>query len=176
MVAWDPGWAASFERVRAELEPTLGAVLLRPIEHIGSTAVPGLSAKPIVDMLAVVGDVDEVDGLVRSLNQIGWLWAPEASDDQQCRRSFCRPSIEKRTHHLHVVEGGTPAWPGWIAFRDLLRSRGDLAQQYAELKTGLAERFGSEPDQRDAYRAGKADFIGRWTAEALSEDPTFPGV
>ena len=104
MFPYDPDWASRFERERVRLTPILQPYLVQPLEHIGSTSVPGLAAKPIIDMLAVVDDMSPVTSEEDSLQQIGWLLAPEAADDIERRLSFCTPSRELRTHHLHVVE------------------------------------------------------------------------
>ena len=103
MYPYDPDWAPSFERERLRLTPILQPFLVQPLEHIGSTSVPGLVAKPIVDMLAVVKDISPMIAEEESLRQIGWLLAPEPGDDIKRRLSFCTPSRELRTHHLHIV-------------------------------------------------------------------------
>ena len=92
MYQYDPDWASSFERERLRLTPLLQPYLVRPLEHIGSTSVPGLVAKPIIDMLAVVEDISPVIVEEDSLRQIGWLLAPEPADNVERRLSFCTPS------------------------------------------------------------------------------------
>ena len=167
MCPYDPGWASSFERERLRLSPILQPYLLQPIEHMGSTAVAGLVAKPIIDMLAVVEDISPVIVEEESLRQIGWLLAPEPGDDIERRLSFCTPSRKLRTHHLHIVEDEFSGWRGWLAFRDYLRKNPDVAQEYGELKSQLSIEHRSEPNQRDQYRAGKADWVSTVTAQAL---------
>lgn len=83
--------------------------------------------------------------------------------------SFCTPSIEHRTHHLHVIEEVSPNWRGWIAFRDYLRVHTDTANEYASLTRLLAVAHGGDPNDRQRYRAGKAEFIREVTALALAE-------
>jgi GrpB-like predicted nucleotidyltransferase (UPF0157 family) len=85
-----------------------------------------------------------------------------------CSRSAIPPSSAGRT--IHVVEAGSPQWAGWLAFRDHLRAHPETAAEYAELKVRLAARHGHDPNERDAYRAGKAAFITEVTAAALSDD------
>jgi GrpB-like predicted nucleotidyltransferase (UPF0157 family) len=85
--------------------------------------------------------------------------------------SFCTPSIEWRTHHLHVVEEASGGWKGWLAFRDALRADPKLAAQYAALKREMADRYGQDPNQRDEYRNGKAAFITDVTALATKSHP-----
>ena len=167
MVDHDPAWAAAFARQRDRVTPALAPALVRPVEHIGSTAVPGLAAKPIIDMLAVVEDIDAVDLLVDALGAVGWVAAPEPGDEAGRRRSFCTPSVERRTHHLHVVEARAEGWPGWLAFRDRLRTEPAVAAEYEALKRRLANEAGADPNDRAAYRDGKAPFIRSVTDAAL---------
>ncbi len=167
MCPHDPDWASSFQRERARLAPVLQPYLVLPLEHIGSTSVPGLVAKPIIDMLAVVGDISPVIAVEGFLRRLGWVLAPEPADQIERRLSFCTPSIERRTHHLHVVEESFSGWRGWLAFRDYLRANPTVAREYGELKTHLSIARGSDPNERDSYRAGKEDWVGTVTARAL---------
>jgi GrpB-like predicted nucleotidyltransferase (UPF0157 family) len=167
MYKYDPDWVTSFERERLRLTPILQPYLVQPLEHIGSTSVPGLVAKPIIDMLAVVEDISPVITEEDALGDIDWLLAPEPADHIERRLSFCTPSRELRTHHLHIVEEEFSAWRGWIVFRDYLRKNPDIAQEYGELKSQLSIEHGSDPNQRDQYRAGKADWVSIVTARAL---------
>jgi GrpB-like predicted nucleotidyltransferase (UPF0157 family) len=166
MVPSDPAWPANFVIERDRLTPVLADWLVRPIEHMGSTAVPGLVAKPIIDMVAVVDDIDPARHAVGSLAMIGWLHAPEPFDEIERTMSFCTPSVERRTHHLHVVEESSDGWRGWLAFRDHLRAHPDLARDYGALKSRLADEHGADPDRRDAYRAGKASWVQAVTTQA----------
>ena len=168
MVPYDSAWVVSFEFERARLASVLDPWLVRPVEHIGSTAVPGLVAKPIIDMVAVVDNIEAAAAAEVPLRAIGWVLAPEPTDYRERKLSFCRPSAELRTLHLHVVEERSMGWRGWLAFRDYLRTHPEAAQEYGELKTGLASEHGNDPNQRDAYRAGKADWVGSITTRALS--------
>jgi GrpB-like predicted nucleotidyltransferase (UPF0157 family) len=164
----DPGWAASFESERQRLTPTLETWLAQPLEHVGSTAVPGLVAKPIIDIVAVVESIAPVAGAAGRLGEIGWVAAPEPGDDTARKLQFCTPSTELRTHHMHIVERESCGWRGWLVFRDYLRSHPDLATEYGELKTRLANEHGWHSNQRDAYRAGKAEWVRVVTLRAFS--------
>jgi GrpB-like predicted nucleotidyltransferase (UPF0157 family) len=168
MCPYDPAWAVSFEYERARLAAVLDTSLTQPVEHIGSTAVPGLVAKPIIDIVAVVDDIEAAAVAEVPLREIGWLAAPEPGDDAERKLSYCLPSVELRTHHLHVVERESSGWRGWLAFRNYLRTHPDAAREYGELKTRLAKEYGTDPNQRDAYRAGKAEWVGSITTRALS--------
>ena len=89
---------------------------------MGSTAVPGLPAKPIIDMLAVVDDIETAPRSPEDLlGTTGWVHAPEPFDASERKLSFCFPDVARRTHHLHVVEERSGNWRGWLAFRDYLR-------------------------------------------------------
>ncbi|MHA7985002.1 GrpB family protein [Rathayibacter sp. CAU 1779] len=152
---YDPAWPTLFDEQKRILTPLLADVLVRPIEHIGSTSIPGLPAKPIVDMLAVVRSHDSVAPVLARLDDVGWLLAPEPGDDDARKYSLCFPSIERRSHHLHVVE---PAW-GWedlLIYRDYLRSHPEAAAEYGALKRRLAS---VDDRDRPRYRAAKAPFI-----------------
>jgi GrpB-like predicted nucleotidyltransferase (UPF0157 family) len=155
IVAYDASWPGLFEQQRSRLAEVLEPWLIGPIEHLGSTAVPGLAAKPIIDMLARVDDFEALD-IIPAMRSIGWVHAPEPADAEQRRWSFCYPSIELRSHHLHVVEQRSAGWPTWLAFRDHLRSHPELAREYGRIKAELADL---DCDDRPAYRAGKAPFI-----------------
>jgi GrpB-like predicted nucleotidyltransferase (UPF0157 family) len=169
MCPYDPDWAVSFEHERARLASVLATWLSQPLEHIGSTAVPGLVAKPIIDIVAVVEDIERAAVAEAPLRGIGWVPAPEPGDDRERKRSFCMPLVELRTHHLHMVERSSSGWRGWLAFRDYLRTHPEERREYGDLKTHLANEHGADPNQRDAYRAGKGAWIRRVTSRALSE-------
>lgn len=169
MCPYDPTWPVSFDRQAAVLDEALGPWLDGSVEHIGSTAVPGLVAKPIIDIVAVVDDIGCAPAVTSRLEEAGWLSAPEPPDAGLRKLSFCTPSVERRTHHLHVVERSSGGWRGWLAFRDALRRRPELVTEYGELKRRLARDHGADPNQRDAYRAGKAAWIAAVTEAALTE-------
>lgn len=134
----------------------LGPLLIGPVEHIGSTSVPGLAAKPIIDMLACVDVYDSLD--IAALEAIGWVHAPEPDDVRDRKWSFCFPDAAWRTHHLHVVEQSSTGWQTWLAFRDHLRAHPEDAAEYGRIKAALAHDYAAD-DDRPAYRAGKEPFI-----------------
>jgi GrpB-like predicted nucleotidyltransferase (UPF0157 family) len=150
---YDPEWPRRFADQRAAVERILGPWLVGSVEHVGSTSVPGLAAKPVVDMLAGVRDLEESRACIDPLSADGWLWAPYRDDVEHW---FCRPSPAERTHHLHVVEHGGRDWREMLAFRDALRGDPSLRERYAGLKRELAARH---RDDREAYTEAKADFI-----------------
>lgn len=155
IMEYDPDWPELFEQQRQVLEQAFDGCFLRPIEHIGSTSVPGLPAKPIIDMLAVIEDYDKFADEIGRFAAIGWVLAPEPGEAEARKYSVCFPSIEHRSHHLHIVE---PDW-GWqdlLLYRDYLRAHPADAADYAELKRRVAA---ADDQDRPRYRAAKAPFI-----------------
>ena len=151
----DPAWANVFERERTRLHTLLPGVFVQ-IEHIGSTAVPGLVAKPVVDIMAGVESLAGVDALIDALCANGYTTSREFNASLTDRKWLMRWRNGHRTHHLHiVVRGGTP-WTDRLAFRDALRRDPHLAHRYAALKTMLARKHQGD---REAYTDAKADFV-----------------
>jgi GrpB-like predicted nucleotidyltransferase (UPF0157 family) len=153
---YDDGWTEQFEHQRSQIEPAVRPWLSGPLEHIGSTAVPGLAAKPIIDMLALTPSYEGFHDALPELLRLGWVLAPEPGDEISRKFSLCYPNTEHRSHHLHVVEASSTDWPDWIAFRDHLRSHPETAARYASLKIQLANLDATD---RPRYRRAKAPFI-----------------
>src|SRR5262249_53685003 len=137
VVPYDPRWAADFEQERARLREALGDAAVR-IDHNGSTAVPGLAAKPIIDIQLSVPRLQDAHVYARVLERLGYVHMPHADDDR-CP-FFFRPGEWPHTHHVHVVEAGGEEERRTLAFRDYLRQHPEAARQYAELKHDLAAR------------------------------------
>lgn len=156
VVDYDPAWARSFAAERDRLAALIAGA---EIHHIGSTAVPGLAAKPIVDIMVLV---DDLDAPIAALVERGGYQFPEAFNATlEDRRWLCRPSAAVRTHHLHLVSD-PDVLASHLRFRDRLRERPHLRREYAELKRSLAERF---RDDREGYSEAKSSFVAR-VAEA----------
>jgi GrpB-like predicted nucleotidyltransferase (UPF0157 family) len=167
--AYDAAWPESFRREKAHLETCLPTDLVRRIEHFGSTAVPGLAAKPIVDMLVEVTDLQATrDRIAPVLEAQGYdyFWRPTHGDDGPPFYAwFIRrdPDTRARTHHIHMVEPHfTEHWDR-LLFRDYLIERPEVAREYEALKVRLASAW---PKDRLAYTRGKTEFINRVTEEA----------
>jgi GrpB-like predicted nucleotidyltransferase (UPF0157 family) len=159
--AHDPRWAGRAEIECARLVELLAPWLADGVEHIGSTAVPGLAAKPVIDLMASVNDPDAVvDQASQRLAADGWCYVPPELDDRPWRRFFVKPdaSGQRRMAHLHVMRTGHVRWTQQIAFRDALRRDDRLARSYEDLKRRLAERYGHD---REAYTDAKAELIAQ---------------
>jgi GrpB-like predicted nucleotidyltransferase (UPF0157 family) len=167
IVAYDPGWPGRFAAQRPVVEGLLGPWLAGPVEHIGSTSVPGLAAKPVIDMLAQVHSLAAAQAAVPVLTGAGWLLWPE-DPCRHYRLWFLRPAPEARTHHLHVIAQRDPHAVALLAFRDALRADDGLCRDYAALKRELAQR---DPVNRNAYSNAKGDFISQAVRRAGIEPP-----
>lgn len=165
IVDYDSRWPALFEQARAELLGAIGPWIVA-VEHIGSTAVPGLAAKPIVDIMAGLRTLADAPRCIAALQPLGWLYAPENEASLPERRYFDKDLAGVRAYHLHMVETASEFWERHLLFRDFLRARRDVAQEYAQLKRQLANRF---RDQRDAYTDAKGPFIRAVEARARAE-------
>ena len=155
----DPRLLPAAETEQARLADVLAPWLVDGVEHVGSTAVPGLAAKPVIDLMASVRDLDEVVTQAGDvLAADGWCYVPPELDNHPYRRFFVKPDEagQHRIAHLHLIQAGHPRWAEQLAFRDALRRDGELARQYGELKKQLAERHA---DDREAYTAAKAEFV-----------------
>lgn len=153
---YDEAWVASYASVRDRLEVLLAPWLAAPVEHVGSTAVPGLAAKPVVDVLAPVRNLRAASAAVPVLEAQGWLHWYE--DPHGHRLWFLTPQPEHRTHHLLLVEHEHVQARALLAFRDALRADALLARSYAALKRRLAVEH---PSNRNAYTNAKGDFVAR---------------
>jgi GrpB-like predicted nucleotidyltransferase (UPF0157 family) len=156
----DPRWPARAAAERDRLAGLLAPWLADGVEHVGSTAVPGLAAKPVLDLMASVRDPDElIAGALALLTADGWCYVPPELDSGSAwRRFFVKPdaSGRHRMAHLHVIRAGHPRWAAQLAFRDALRADDGLARRYEALKWQLAREHGHD---REAYTRGKGAFV-----------------
>jgi GrpB-like predicted nucleotidyltransferase (UPF0157 family) len=165
----DPAWASAYERERTVIESALAGLGLRRIEHIGSTAVPGIRAKPIIDIMVGVETYDLFDVIRGRLESLGYEYDENALTDDPGRHVFrkgLRDPTQLRSHHLHLTLLGSPYWMRILAFRDWLRAHPEVARDYERLKIGLAERFAN--DGR-AHTRQKGEFVRRVEAMAMTE-------
>ena len=158
---YDPAWPGLFERERGLIAGALGD-LAAAIEHVGSTAVPGLGGKPVIDMMVAVRDVfDEGQRCVAPLEGLGYEYRGEAGIPE--RLYFRKISGGKRSHQIHMVEHKSDFWERHILFRDYLRRHPDEAEAYYDLKVRLAMEFRMD---REGYTEAKTRFIEAALARA----------
>ncbi|MGH2879448.1 MAG: GrpB family protein [Solirubrobacteraceae bacterium] len=150
IVEYDSAWPALFAAECERIAPMLGGA---EIHHFGSTAVPRLAAKPVIDMIALVADIDAP--IVSLVKRAGYQFPCAYNSTLSHRRFLCYPSASHRTHHLHLVDEQHEL-DRRLRFRDRLRADPSLAREYATLKRALARRYASD---REAYTDAKRDFI-----------------
>lgn len=154
----DPTWLARGEQQGHQLERDLAEWLISPVEHIGSTAVAGLAAKPVLDFQAQVADFGCIPVITQVLAPMGWHAVPAELDQRPWERFFIQALEERRCAHLHVLRAGTAQWSDRLKFRDALRSDSALAAEYTQLKTALAIIY---RDDREEYTRAKAAFVAK---------------
>ena len=153
--AYSPMWPAIFAIEQGRLTGVFGADAV-VIEHIGSTAVPGLGAKPIIDVMLGAAAISIVERMIPSLEADGYRYVQEFEKSVPERRYFVKAHGHPGYFHLHAVIYGSPFWKRHLQFRDALRADEALAREYWKLKRRLAARF---PNDRGAYNDAKSDFI-----------------
>ncbi len=152
---YDPDWAGCFDEERARLLAALPG-LIRAVEHIGSTAIPGLDAKPIIDLQAGLTALADSEQVIPKLVELGYTYMPERVFEH--RIFLPRGPEERRTHYLHLLERDGEEWEVRLRFRDALRAEAALRQEYQELKHRLALQFGHD---RESYTEAKSEFVAR---------------
>jgi GrpB-like predicted nucleotidyltransferase (UPF0157 family) len=166
VVAYDDRWPQLYAEERDRIATAIGDAVVA-IEHVGGTAVPGLPAKPVIDLMVGVPDIERAGPAVAGLINLGYEYVPELEIQLPDRRYFRRGTPD--SHHVHMVTMSSDYWDEHLLFRDYLRSHPQAAEEYGKLKRGLASRFHLD---RDAYRAGKVPFIDTVVAAARREvDP-----
>ncbi|MCE8021587.1 GrpB family protein [Halomonas sp. MCCC 1A11036] len=155
LAEYDPAWPARFEAERKRLLERFPTALI-DVQHIGSTAIPGMPAKPIIDVMAGVASMAMADSLFELILDHGYVTSVEFNTCLTDRRWFMRHVNGRRTHHLHVVVHGGNLWHKRLAFRDALCTDAALAERYAALKRELASRHHTD---REAYTRAKGEFV-----------------
>jgi len=166
IVEYDRKWVELFEQEAIYLRNLLGEALILRIEHFGSTAIPKMPAKPIIDMLVKVPNFDRIrQEALPKLADTGYeyLWR---SDRPPGHMMLIKRSPDgRRTHHIHMATAGHKLWER-LYFRDYLRNHPEEAARYAQLKQDLARQF---PGDREAYTNGKSEYVSLMTAKAQLE-------
>jgi GrpB-like predicted nucleotidyltransferase (UPF0157 family) len=154
----DPTWADAYARALPFLREALAGIAVA-IEHVGSTAIPGLPAKPILDIAVGLPPGHDPEPAREPLEALGFVY--RGSDDARTTYGW-EPEPRVRVVNLHVVEHDGPTWRAYVTFRDRLRADDAARDAYGTLKADLAERF---PHDRASYIAGKDAFVGRILAD-----------
>jgi|SRR5215471_8716774 len=164
IIPYDPQWPDLFQEERARIASALDGVAIL-IDHHGSTAVPGLDAKPIIDIQVSVQDLRQFESYALPLETLGYRHVAHA-DDSRCP-FFHRPASWPHTHHVHVVEAGGLEERDTLAFRDYLRANRDAAAAYAALKKSLSPLLDSNSDGREEYARRKTAFVTKALKAAI---------
>jgi GrpB-like predicted nucleotidyltransferase (UPF0157 family) len=163
LAPYDSAWPSRFEDERRALDAAIGNWIVGGIHHVGSTAVPGMDAKPIIDILAGVRSLETSRVCFNTLRALSYVYAPYRAEEMHW---FCKPSPRRRTHHLHLVPVDARRYREELVFRDRLRTCSDVADEYLSLKRDLAKRFKHD---REAYTAAKTHFVRATVDLALAD-------
>ena len=155
IVEYRPQWRKMFEEEKQLLQAVLGEVSVK-VEHIGSTSVDGLAAKPVIDIMVGLTDFSLADSLVSRIEALGYEYIKKYEDEMPFRRYFVKNLNGIRTHQIHMVEINGEFWGRHLLFRDYLRQNPDMANKYAALKKQLAE---CEWGDVNEYAYAKTEFI-----------------
>lgn len=159
LVAYDAGWPSRFENEARRLRAALGPRALR-IEHVGSTAVPGLVAKPVIDIQVSVATLDDAAAFDEALEALDYTHVVHDPEFDRMYPFFAKPLAWPRTHHLHLCVVGSREELRHLAFRDHLRAHPEAARDYVELKRRLAALHGGHDEAaRERYSMAKTEFV-----------------
>lgn len=161
IVPYDVTWPEQFAQLARPLRNALGPVALR-IDHIGSTSVPQLAAKPVIDIQISVADFEPLDVYRLPLESLSYIFH---ADNPERTKRFFREAPGRRRVHIHVRRVGSFSEQFALLFRDYIRTHPDIAFQYAQLKIGLAQQY-SQVEDRHAYTEAKGPFIWKVIAQA----------
>lgn len=156
IVDYNPTWPALFEQEKARLLAVAGP-WIEDIQHVGSTAIPGLAAKPIIDIMIAIYDLNDVEKCVAPIESLGYGYMGEYGLPE--RHFFRKPppdGWQGRTHHIHMVLKGSNQWINQVSFRDYLCTHPEAREEYQDLKRALAQQYGND---REGYTDAKQEFI-----------------
>ncbi len=153
LVPYSSEWESLFAEEERVLRASIGTYVM-DIQHVGSTAIPGLEAKPIIDIAVAVRRLEDAEKCIKPLECLGYEY--KAYEGRPGRFFFAKGDPSRRTHYLHMVEWDSDSWKSYIRFRDYLRQHKEAAREYARLKRELARK---SRGNRDFYTPGKAEFI-----------------
>lgn len=153
LVPYNPKWKENFEKEKQCLQKALGDLVIG-IEHVGSTAIPGIFAKPVIDIAIIVKSIKLPDKLIKLLENLRYEYKQD--DDVPGRLFFTKGPENKRTYYIHVVKLKSKQWKNLVLFRNYLLKSKAVARQYNELKNKLAKNYALD---RKSYTSGKDKFI-----------------
>ena len=153
LVPYSPEWPRLFAQEERLLRASIGAYVV-DIQHVGSTAIPGMEAKPIIDIAVALRRLEDVEKCVEPLERLGYEY--KGDEGHPGRHFFAKGDPSRRTHYLHMVEWNSASWKELLCFRDYLRQHKEVAEEYGRLKRELAQK---SRGNRDLYTPGKAEFI-----------------
>ena len=153
IVPYDPSWPTKFAEESVLISSALAPWIVGGLEHIGSTAVPGLAAKPIIDIMAPVETLALSSPAIEVAASLGYHYFPYKAEAMHW---FCKPSPSARSHHLHLVPLNSGLWHDRLTFRNALRSKPELRNRYQALKLRVAQ---AQRNDREAYTEAKGSFI-----------------
>lgn len=164
---YSPEWKTLFEQEAVLLRSAMGAAA-QHVEHVGSTAINGMPAKPIIDLVVVVVSLNEAGVWIPTLKTLGY--EHRENDGVTDRLFFAKGPHSRRTHHLSLTEARSKFYTEKVLFRDYLSSHREAFDEYVELKRKLAERH---PEDRESYTEGKRGFVERIVrlAQVMAEHP-----
>ena len=158
--SYNDEWPKIFEREKVLLSSALGDLVI-DIQHIGSTSIPGMPSKPIIDMMASIPDFRSIDKYIQPLKKLGY--EDRGQQGVPDRHIFVKGDEARRTHHLNLTERDSSFWKEHVLFLDYLRTHKEAVDEYAKLKTELAKSF---PDDRNSYASAKAEFVKKIVEKA----------
>jgi GrpB-like predicted nucleotidyltransferase (UPF0157 family) len=168
IVEYTHEWVTLYEKEKELIQKVIGHIAVA-IEQVGSTAVPGLGAKPTIDIMVGLHRLADAEKCLEPLGSIGYEYQPEHEASMPERRFFRKGQPPKEQHyHLHMVEKRSDFWKQHLLFRDYLRTHPETTQQYYKLKKELASKYGSN---REGYTEAKTSFIESIIAKAKHEQP-----
>lgn len=157
-------WRSLFKQEKARIETALKSLHVH-VAHIGSTAIPGIAAKPVIDILVGVHSMKDAEKCLRPLKKIGFQNIKDRGDPRR-RLFFIKGGSSLSTHHLHIVKYGGKIWRGHTAFPHYLRTHKTLAKKYEALKKEAAKKFGKD---RESYTTSKGKFVQTIIKRALKK-------
>ncbi|WP_404450160.1 GrpB family protein [Sutcliffiella horikoshii] len=154
----DPNWKDKGIREKEELFTLLSAFSIKEVEHVGSTSIPNLPAKPIIDLMASIPSFNLINEIEETLISHDWHYVPPELDKQPWRRFFVKVKNDKQVAHLQLILEGEERWDEILKFRNILRNNPNLANEYAVIKSHLAKEYNND---RETYTEAKRGFINK---------------